>query len=172
MAGWFDRLLAGLRGGSPARRVATGLAPRLGVTPSGDGSTAHLTGRLGRHPCRITLDGDRMAATLRVQAGDRCWSMAWVAPGEPAAGRHHLSEAVAVPADDAPWLERLPLSVRLHAIEVVEAGRGLLRYDPGSLHLHVRAAGLERANAVEQAEIRLDVLEQVAAALPRLESGR
>ena len=168
MAGWLDNLLKGLRGGSPPRKVAAALAGRLGAEPSGSGGVAQLMGRLGRHPCKLTLDGDRMAATLRVQAGERRWSMAWIAPDEPASDKHHLSEAVAVPAADAPWLERLPLSVRLHAIEVVEAGRGTLSYASGSLRLEVRAAGLDRANAVEQAEIRLDVLEQLAAALPGL----
>ena len=174
MPGWLTRLLDGLRGGPPARRVAARLGERLGAAPSGSRSAFGVTGKLGRHPCRLALDGeaDRMSATVRLQAGERAWSMVWARDAGARGGWASLSERVAVPAADAPWLERLPLSVRLHAIEVVEAGRGSLSYEPGSLRLEVTAAGLDRANAAEQAEIRLDVLEQVAAALPKLARGR
>lgn len=174
MAGWLEDVLSALRGGSPTRRLAARLGERLGAAPAHSGTSTRLAGKLGKHPCRLELhvEQDRMTATVRVTAGSRGWSMEWIAPSAAADGRQHLSEHVVVPAEDAAWLERLPLAVRLHAIEVVEAGRGSLRYQPGSLRLDVRAAGLDRPNAADQAEIRLDVMEQIAAALPRLESGR
>ena len=68
--------------------------------------------------------------------------------------------------NDSEVLERLPMKLRLHVIEVLEAGRGTLRLSEGRLRLDVSRAGLARPDAAAQATIRMDVIAELAQALP------
>ena len=157
MNGLFEWLRGLLGGGSPARRVADALATRMGTTVQVSGHTLRLGGSWQSQRLQLVLDGvgDSLRATLRCPAPGVTWEVRRV-------------DGAATGSSDGRVLEALPLSVRLHVIEVVESGRTTIRLSGGSLVLDVpSAAGLSRDNAADQAAIRLDVLADLAKALPQ-----
>jgi hypothetical protein len=114
----------------------------------------------------VTLDGNRDSLTARVRPPPKAgrFLIAYVPPGDGAADLNFVSERVALSERDADVFEGLPLSLRLHLIDVVEEGRGEARLDDGGLTLLVNRAGLDRPDAADQAAIRLDVLSNLARA--------
>ncbi len=166
MSGLIDTL-KGLLGAAPAaRRVAKALGRRMDSSPKTAGQGWRLRGAWGAARCQVTLGAapDTMRAEVPcAHAGRFELSYAMETDGD----RVFVSERVAASPDDARTLEALPLSLRLHAIEVTEAGRGSLRLEGGTLRLHVPAAHLDRADATTEVGIRLDVLVELAAALPK-----
>jgi hypothetical protein len=156
LARWFPALFGG---GASARGVAKALGAQMDAAPKGAGQSFALTGVWKGIRCRVALDGaaDSMTASMTAKARDRPWAMRWVATDE-ASDLTFVGTRVGLSEADAQRLERLPLKVRLHVIEVVEAGRGSLQLEGGTFTLFVKPAGLARANAPAQAAIRLDVL--------------
>ncbi len=147
-----------LFGGDPARKVAKGLAARMGVTPNKDG---RVVGEWAGARCRITLEAeaDRMLVSMATEERGRPWAIRFA---DEDAELHFVAPCVALTPADAELFEALPLQVRVHVIDVVEAGKGAIHFENGSLTLSVAPAGLARDNAVDQAAIRLDVLAELA----------
>jgi len=166
MPGLIDTLKGLLGGGPAARRVAKALGRRMNSSPQASGPGWRLRGAWDATRCQVTLGApaDTMRAEVPCAHGGR-FELSYVT--ETDGDRTFVSERVAASADDARTLEALPLSLRLHAIEVTEAGRGSLRLEGGTLRLHVPAARLDRPDAATEAGIRLDVLVELAGALPK-----
>ncbi len=160
---WLSKLFGG---GASAGSVAKALGKRMGAEPSLAGGRHRLSGTWARRRCRIVLHGeaDRMTVTMSSTCHGRRWQIRWVA-GAAGDGLTLVGSHAALSKGDAVLLEALPLSTRLHVIDVIEAGRGSIRLEDGTLTLEVRPAGLTRSNAAEQAAIRLDVLADLAVAL-------
>ena len=146
----FERFRSALLGGSKARKVASELAKRMGAGASAReaGSAWRVRGAWDGVRCQVELEeqGDSMVIEAQCRTGP-------------------LAVEVTDP-NDSELLERLPMRIRLHVIEVLEAGRGRLRVGEGRLHLEVGRAGLARPDAVDQAAIRMDVVAELAGALP------
>ncbi len=157
---WLDRLL----GRHPVAGVARDLAARMGAQTMQQGDTFRLNGTWQGMRCQVVLDGARDAMTVTVRAGPQntTWEIRHDAHGTP--GLSFVSTEVALTPEDAARLERLPMKVRLHVIEVVEAGKGWLRLQAGTYTLQVVRANLLREGAAVQAAIRLDVLKDLVGA--------
>lgn len=154
----INRLLA-LFGARPsALGVARELGKKLGAAPTEQAGAQRVTGTWKGMRCQVLLDekADQMAVTARAGPQDTTWELRFVA--QETEGLTFVSTQAALTPPDAQRLEKLPMKVRLHLIEVVEAGQGSVRLADGLYTLKVRRAGLTRANAAAQAAIRLDVL--------------
>jgi hypothetical protein len=167
VAGLLDAL-RGVLGGAPGGKAAQSLAKQMGAEAKRSGDVWRIRGDWRGTRCEVTLDGSAgsMVAVVRPSASGGSFQIGY-ADATDSPSRTFVSERVALSSEDAAALERLPLSLRLHLIEVVEAGRGSVKLEAGALALRVTRAGLDRADAAEQAAIRLDVLAQLAGALPK-----
>lgn len=152
--------------GASASSVATALGTQMGVAPTRVGGRHRLIGAWKRRRCRIVLDGetDEMTVGMSSTCQGRSWQILW-ADGDRGGGLTFVGRHAALSSGDAALLEALPLTTRLHVIDVIEAGRGSIRLKDGTLTLEARPAGLSKGNAASQAAIRLDVLADLAVAL-------
>lgn len=152
----LDRLRQ-LFGGDPTRKVAKALAAQLGADPSTSGPRSRLVGAWNGARCQVVLDGeaDRMTASMSSACRDVTWEIRRTDADDDLT---FISTHVAASAADAARFEDLPLTVRTHVVDVVEAGRGSIRLERGTLTMIACPAGLGRPNASDQAAIRLDVL--------------
>jgi hypothetical protein len=150
--------LSRLLGRPSVAAVAKGLGRRLGAAPTGGDGVLRVGGTWNGVRCQVSLDGktDQMTVTVHAPPQNISWEIRWLDKEE--ADLTLVSTHVGLSAADAKRMEALPMRVRLHVIEVVEAGRGSLRLQDGTYTLRVKSAGLSRPNAVEQAAIRMDVL--------------
>ena len=176
MVGLLQRLRQALGGGAAGarRRVALALAERMGAQPRQAGATWRIRGSWKGARCQVTVDaaGNCMTAELHPPAACGQFRIGYATASDAGtADQTFVSERVALSEADAATLERLPLSLRLHLIEVVEAGRGEVRLEGGAVTLRVARAGLDRPDAAAQAAIRLDVLTELAGALPGALAG-
>ena len=147
-----------------ATTVAKALAARWDVKPQRRAEAWVVRGRERGLRIEVHLDDakDAMTITMPCAAPVSTWAMKFSAAED--ASLQWVSTHVALSERDAMLLERLPMKVRLHATEVVEAGRGTLVLRDGSLVLKTCPAGLGRKNAVEQSSIRVDVILDFVAA--------
>jgi hypothetical protein len=152
--GFLSKLLSKPSAGA----VAKALGKQMGATPSSAGDKHRVQGSWSGARCRVVLDGgsDEMSATVSTTARAPGWEIRWTKDDDEALS--FVSTHVALSERDAALLEKLPMKVRLHVTEVVEAGRGRIRLEGGSFVMTVKPAGLARDNGAEQAAIRLDVL--------------
>ena len=156
--------LSGLLGTAPVVSVAQELGKKLGAPPSKGDGPLRIHGAWNGMRCQVTLDGkaDHMTVTVQAPPHGVTWEIVWAK--KETAELTLVSTNAALSPVDAARMEKLPMKVRLHVIEVVEAGRGSIGLAGGKYTLHVTAAGLGRPNAVAQASIRLDVLKDLVAA--------
>lgn len=163
MTRWLSRLFGTA---ASASSVAGALGKQMGATPSAAESRQRLTGSWAGRRCRITLDdeADSMTVTMSSACQHRTWSI-WWANGKSDGSLTHVGRHAVLSNGDAELLEALPLSTRLHVIDVIEAGRGSIRLKEGTLTLEARPAGLAQKNGADQAAIRLDVLADLAGAV-------
>lgn len=150
--------LSQLLGKPSAATVAKSLGKRMGADPKKAGDRLRLAGTWNGARCKIVLDGaaDEMNVTASANCRVARWEMRWSEDEDEALS--YVSTHVALTERDATLLEGLPMKVRLHVTEVVEAGRGSLLLENRNFVLAVKNAGLTRKNGADQAAIRLDVL--------------
>lgn len=144
----FERFRSALLGGGNAKKVASALAERMGVSARQAGAAWRARGPWDGVRCQLELD--EQADSMSVEATSAVGS-----------ARLEITDP-----NDSEVLGRLAMKLRLHTIEVIEAGRGRLRVAEGRVCLEISRAGLARPDAVAQATIRMDVVAELAQALP------
>jgi hypothetical protein len=163
----WNRLLDLLKGRPAAGVTARELAGKLGGAVQDQGGALRITGTWKGLRCQVLLDPAADVMTVTARAGPHHTTFDMHFADSDDGGLTSVSTHSVASAADAQRLEKIPMRIRLHLIEVVEAGRGSLRLQDGQYTLHVSRAGLARPNAGTQATIRLDVLAELVAAASR-----